>query len=119
MNYGIVIERDDGSFVIRDGLYHVPTGSEEWDDVNRYAQNNPDKVKKEEPFVPSSQFVEMEKMANERAERVPDLEDAVMELAEVVTTETEDNSNAIVDLASYVAEMEARIAALEAAKERV
>lgn len=53
------------------------------------------------------------------AQRVPDLEDAVMELAEVVTTETEDNSNAIVDLASYVAEMEARIAALEAAKEKV
>ena len=50
------------------------------------------------------------------AQRVPDLEDAVAELGAVVDEETTTNSEAIVDLAEYVAQLEECIAQLEGGK---
>ena len=49
-NFGKIIEREDGSYVIRNGTYHVPnTGryAEKWQDVHKYALDNPEMVEKE------------------------------------------------------------------------
>jgi len=64
---------------------------------------------------------EAERIAAEEAQaaeeaRVPDLEDAVAELGTVMDEETTTNSDAIVDLAEYVAFLEERITALEGGK---
>lgn len=54
------------------------------------------------------------KEAEEQASRLPDLETAVAELGEVAAADKEETDNAAVDLAAYAAELEARIAKLEA-----
>lgn len=55
MNFGNIIVREDGSYVINNGMYHVPNEGEYadlWVQVDEYAKANPDKVTKEvEPEV--------------------------------------------------------------------
>ena len=54
-NLGNIIERLDGSFVINDGMYHVPDTAEFaalYTEVSAYAKANPDKVTKEIPPSP-------------------------------------------------------------------
>lgn len=60
---------------------------------------------------------ERRKQAEAEAARVPDLEAAVAELGSVVEDENTAQDDAAIDLAAYCAELEERIAALEAAKE--
>lgn len=50
MDFGNIIVREDGSYVINEGLYHVPnegTFADLWKQVDEYAQANPDKVTQE------------------------------------------------------------------------
>lgn len=54
------------------------------------------------------------KEAEEQASRLPDLEAAVAELGEVAAADKEEADNAALDLAAYAAELEQRIAILEA-----
>lgn len=50
MDFGNIIVRDDGSYVINDGMYHVPNEgafADMWAQVHEYALANPDKVTQE------------------------------------------------------------------------
>lgn len=50
MDFGNIIVREDGSYVINDGMYHVPNEGkfvDLWAQVHEYAQANPDKVTQE------------------------------------------------------------------------
>ena len=50
MDFGNIIVREDGSYVINEGMYHVPNEgeySELWAQVDEYAKANPDKVTQE------------------------------------------------------------------------
>ena len=79
-NYGKVIRRTiDNSYVIRDGMYHVPNPNtdktispqdwmELWKDVNAYADAHPECVTEEQPYTPPVPTTE-ELAANVRAER--------------------------------------------------
>lgn len=79
-NYGKVIRRIvDGSYVIRDGMYHVPNPGtdktirpedwiELWKDVNAYAEAHPECVTEEQPYTPPLPTPE-ELAASVRAER--------------------------------------------------
>ncbi|MBR6511127.1 MAG: hypothetical protein IKT51_02665 [Phascolarctobacterium sp.] len=55
-NYGQVIHRTwDDSYVINDGLYHIPNNEEfktQWEQVHAYALANPAMVTEEYPYVP-------------------------------------------------------------------
>ena len=74
-NYGKVIRRIvDGSYVIRDGMYHVPNPGtdktirpedwiELWKDVNAYAEAHPECVTEEQPYVPPVPTLEEVKAA--------------------------------------------------------
>ena len=65
-NYGIIIHRNDGSYVISDGMYHVPNErefSEQWADVDEYAKANPENVAEEQPYVPPIQTLDDAKAA--------------------------------------------------------
>ena len=45
MDYGNITRRDDGSYVINNGMYHViQSEAALFSDVDAYAQNNPDRV---------------------------------------------------------------------------
>ena len=57
---------------------------------------------------------ERRKEAEAEAARVPDLEAAVAELGELATSDKDEADSAALDLAAYAAELEARIAKLEA-----
>ena len=104
MDYGQIIRRvADGSYVINNGLYHVPNNdeyAEKWADVNAYALKHPDMVTDEQPYVqPEEERLAIEAAkakAAAEAQRIPDVEDAT------------------IDLAEYIAELEERIAQLEA-----
>ena len=53
-NYGKIIRRADGSYVINDGMYHVPNNGEYvdlWADVDAYANDSPTMVSVE-PGIP-------------------------------------------------------------------
>lgn len=79
-NYGKVIRRIiDNSYVIRDGMYHVPNPNtdktispqdwmELWKDVNAYADAHPECVTEEQPYTPPVPTTE-ELAASVRAER--------------------------------------------------
>ena len=67
------------------------------------------KIKREHDAQQAAE--EAAKQAEE--ERLPDLEDAVAELGEYVDETATETSDAIIDLADYVASLEVRIAALE------
>lgn len=55
-NYGKIIRRTwDDSYVINNGLYHVPNNEEfkkQWEQVHAYALANPNMVTEEYPYVP-------------------------------------------------------------------
>ena len=55
-NYGKIIHRTwDDSYVIKDGIYHVPNNEEfktQWEQVHAYALANPNMVTEEYPYVP-------------------------------------------------------------------
>ena len=57
---------------------------------------------------------ERRKQAEAEAARVPDLEAAVAELGELATSDKDEADSAALDLAAYAAELEQRIAKLEA-----
>lgn len=133
-------KRPDGSYVVqRDGLpCHLPPNDPRYAEPFKKAQEWEKTHTVEEKSAvlePTEEMLEQMRMAEEQAQRLPDLEDAVAELGEYVdeaATENADaivelagyadeimntNSDAVVDLAAYVAELEERIAALEGAKE--
>lgn len=56
----------------------------------------------------------LRKEAEEQASRLPDLEAAVAELGELATSDKDEADSAALDLAAYAAELEQRIAKLEA-----
>ena len=50
MDFGKIIEREDGSYVIRNGTYHVPNEglyATKWQQVREYALANPSMVERE------------------------------------------------------------------------
>lgn len=58
-DYGKIIRRFDGSYVINNGLYHVPVDWELWRDVNDYADANPQNVEHElEPKLTEIQKID-------------------------------------------------------------
>ena len=76
MNFGSIIVREDGSYVINEGMYHVPNEGEYaelWAKVDEYAKANPDKVTKEvepEPEEPTPE--EIQKQLTDAVQRVLD-----------------------------------------------
>ncbi len=64
MDFGNIIVREDGSYVINEGMYHVPNDGEFadlWGQVDEYAKANPDKVTQEvepEPEEPTQEEIE-------------------------------------------------------------
>lgn len=78
MNFGNIIVREDGSYVINNGMYHVPNEGEFadlWGKVDEYAKANPDKLTKEvEPEVElepelTQEEIEAQALAQAKAER--------------------------------------------------
>lgn len=74
MNYGQIIKRVDDSYVINDGMYHVPNPVtdttvqpdewlELWKEVNAYAEAHPECVTEEQPYVPPVPTLEEVKTA--------------------------------------------------------
>ena len=66
MDFGNIIVREDGSYVINEGMYHVPNEgefAEIWAQVDEYAKANPVKVTQEvepEPeYVPTQEEIEV------------------------------------------------------------
>ena len=61
-NYGNIIHRTiDDSYVIKDGMFHVPNEGEYaelWHDVHAYALANPAMVTEEYPYVPPAPTAE-------------------------------------------------------------
>lgn len=135
-----ITKRPDGSYVVnRDGLpCHLPPNDPRYAEPFKQAQEWEKTHTVEEKSAvlePTEEMREQMRKAEEQAQRLPDLEDAVAELGEFVDEATTDNadaivdlaeyadetmntnSDAVVDLAAYVAELEERIAALEGAKE--
>ena len=56
-DYGSIIKRADGSYVINDGMYHVPNDGEfaaQWAAVDAYAKENPDNVTAEKIVPPTA-----------------------------------------------------------------
>lgn len=52
----VIYVRPDGSFVVNNGLYHVPNEgdyTELWVQVNEYAKAHPEVVVEERPYVPT------------------------------------------------------------------
>ncbi len=71
----------------------------------------------ENPQPTSEELAEQERLRKEaeaEAARVPDLEAAVAELGVTAVSDKEESDAAVLDLAAYAAELEERIAKLEA-----
>ena len=54
----VIYTREDGSYVINKGLYHVPNEgewTELWAEVNAYAKEHPEAVQEEPVYKPSEQ----------------------------------------------------------------
>ena len=64
MDFGKIIEREDGSYVIRGGTYHVPNEGRyatKWQQVHEYALANPSMVEREVvPADPEPSDVEIQ-----------------------------------------------------------
>lgn len=83
MDFGNILVREDGSYVINDGTYHVPNEgefAEMWAQVDEYAKANPDKVTQEvepEPeYVPTQEEIEarIQKQLTDAVQRYLDAE---------------------------------------------
>ena len=65
--FGTIIKRKDGSFVINNGLYHVPNAGKYaalWEDVYAYAAEHPDMVTEEQlPAEPTLEDLKSAKLA--------------------------------------------------------
>lgn len=89
MEFGNIIVREDGSYVINNGMYHVPNEGgfkDLWEEVRAYALANPDKVSPEveepEPTPPELTEEEKEALALEKAkaERAKAVSEIVVEV---------------------------------------
>ncbi len=59
MDFGNILVREDGSYVIKGGTYHVPNEGEYaelWTEVDAYAKANPDKVTQEVEPEPEPEY---------------------------------------------------------------
>lgn len=64
-----IIRRDDGSYVVNKGSYHIPNNEnwfDLWSEIDQYASVHPDLVIKDEPFVHPKEVLE----AAQKAEAV-------------------------------------------------
>lgn len=91
------------------GTYHIeeiaPENNHRRFQIVENPQPTPEELAAEE---------ERRKQAEEQAARVPDLEAAVAELGMTSSSDKEESDAAALDLAAYAAELEQRIAKLEA-----
>ena len=65
-----IIRRQDNSYVVNGGTYHVPDTdewSELWSEINTYAQEHPDCVADEPPYEPLPEEIAAVKMAKAKA----------------------------------------------------
>jgi hypothetical protein len=68
----IIYARSDGSFVVNNGLYHIPNEgayTELWVQVNEYAKAHPEVVVEERPYVPTPEELVEQELAKAKAER--------------------------------------------------
>lgn len=90
MDFGNIIVREDGSYVINEGMYHVPNEeefAELWEQVDAYAKANPDKVTQEiEPEVePEVEYVPTQEEIEARIQK--QLTDAVQHVLDAKAQE--------------------------------
>ena len=79
----VIYTREDGSYVIDQGMFHVPQSWEDlWKEVDAYAKEHPESVRPEptgdedEPVLTSEPSLE---------ERLTNIEDALVKLADMLT----------------------------------
>jgi hypothetical protein len=80
----VIYIRKDGSFVIDQGAYHVPNEGEWaglWGEVSAYAAEHPEAIQPE----PEPETIMIEPPAPSAEDRLADIEDALVELASIIT----------------------------------
>ena len=80
----VIYVRQDGSFIIDQGAYHVPNEGEWaglWENVSAYAVGHPEEVHPE----PEPEMIMIEPPAPSAEDRLADIEDALVELESIIT----------------------------------
>ena len=82
-DFTTVVRRDDGSYVVDGGMYHVPNSGEWatlWAEVDAYVKEHPDCIVPEKPFV----MPDDPPVVDATQERLDDIENALVELAAII-----------------------------------
>lgn len=85
-DFSVVYEREDGSYVIDGGMYHVPNEGEFadlWDEVHRHVTEHPEVVQ-EEPAIEPVDIPEDAPNYISIEDRVSAVEDGLAEIAEIL-----------------------------------
>lgn len=86
-DFSVVYEREDGSYVIDGGLYHVPNEGEYadlWDEVHRHVTEHPEAVQQEPAMDPDVYVPENDPNYISIEDRVSAVEDGLAEIAEIL-----------------------------------
>ena len=86
-DFSVVYEREDGSYVIDGGLYHVPNEGEFadlWDEVHRHVTEHPEVVQSEPAVEFDYEIPERDPNYISIEDRVSAVEDGLAEIAEIL-----------------------------------
>lgn len=101
MDFGNILVREDGSYVINEGMYHVPNEGEFadlWKQVDEYAKANPDKVTQEVEPEPEPEYVPTQEEIEARIQK--QLTDAVQRYLDAEAQKL--NYDSCLSVCSYV-----------------